>query len=261
MYSNIFDTHSHYTDYAFIEDSLSLLDDIHMNKGVKLVMCATVDIQDSINALKLANQRDYIYCSAGIHPENLDNLEKDYIQTIESLIVKNSDKIKSIGEIGLDYHYEGYNAELQREVFRNQMQLAKKLNLPVIIHSRNACEDTLEILKEYQGIKGVMHCYSYSHEVAKDILKLGYHISFTGVITFKNSKKAIKSLEVVPMDKLMLETDCPYMSPEPFRGQRCDSSMIYRMAEKVAEVKGLEPQQVLDITYQNGLNFFNIKKD
>ena len=138
------------------------------------------------------------------------------------------------------------------------MELAKKLNLPVIIHSRNACEDTLEILRKYQGVKGVMHCYSYSNEVAKEILKLGYYISFTGVITFKNSKKAIKSLEVVPMDRLMLETDCPYMSPEPFRGQRCNSSMIYRMAEKVAEVKNLKPQQVLDITYQNGLKFFNI---
>ena len=258
MYKNIFDTHSHYTDDAFNLDNLSLLDDIHANKGVKLVMCATVDIQDSINALKLANKCDFIYCSAGIHPENLDNLQENYLELLESLIKENPNKIKSIGEIGLDYHYEGFNAELQKEVFISQMELAKKLNLPVIIHSRNACEDTLEILRKYPDVKGVMHCYSYSNEVAKEILKLGYYISFTGVITFKNSKKAIKSLEIVPMDRLMLETDCPYMSPEPFRGQRCNSSMIYRMAEKVAEVKGLEPQQVLDITYQNGLKFFNI---
>lgn len=130
--------------------------------------------------------------------------------------------------------------------------------MPVIVHSRNACEDTLEVLKQYPQVRGVMHCYSYSHEVAKEVLKLGYSISFTGVITFKNSKKAIKSLQVVPMDRLMLETDCPYMSPEPFRGQRCNSSMIYRMAEKVAEVKGLTPQEVLDTTYRNGLKFFNI---
>lgn len=259
MYKNIFDTHSHYTDDAFKQDNLALLDDIHQNKGVKLVMCATVDIQDTLNTLNLANQRDYIYCSAGIHPENLENLQENYLELIENLVKENPNKIKAIGEIGLDYHYNGYNAELQKEVFRNQMELAKKLNLPVIIHSRNACEDTLEILREYQGVRGVMHCYSYSNEVAKEILKLGYHISFTGVITFKNSKKAIKSLEVVPMGRLMLETDCPYMSPEPFRGQRCDSSMIYRMAEKVAEIKGLEPQEVLDITYQNGLKFFNIK--
>ena len=258
MYENIFDTHSHYTDDAFKLDNLSLLDDIHTNKGVRLVMCATVDIQDSINTLKLANKRDFIYCSAGIHPENLDNLQENYLELLESLVKENSNKIKAIGEIGLDYHYEGFNAKLQKEVFISQMELAKKLNLPVIIHSRNACEDTLEILRKYQGVKGVMHCYSYSNEVAKEILKLGYYISFTGVITFKNSKKAIKSLEVVPMDRLMLETDCPYMSPEPFRGQRCNSSMIYRMAEKVAEVKDLEPQQVLDITYQNGLKFFNI---
>lgn len=258
MYNNIFDTHSHYTDDAFKLDSLALLDDIHTNNGVKLVMCATVDIQDSLNTLNLASKRDFIYCSAGIHPENLDNLQENYIELLENLVKENPNKIKAIGEIGLDYHYEGYNAELQKEVFISQMELAKKLNLPVIIHSRNACEDTLEILREYQGVKGVMHCYSYSNEVAKEILKLGYYISFTGVITFKNSKKSIKSLEVVPMDRLMLETDCPYMSPEPFRGQRCNSSMIYRMAEKVAEVKNLEPQQVLDITYQNGLKFFNI---
>lgn len=258
MYRNIFDTHSHYTDNAFRQDNLTLLDDIHENRGVKLVMCATVDVQDTIDALELSSQRDYIYCSAGVHPENLDSLEENYLELIESLVKENPNKVKAIGEIGLDYHYEGYNAERQKEVFINQMELAKKLNLPVIIHSRNACEDTLEILREYQGVRGVMHCYSYSNEVAREIIRLGYYISFTGVITFKNSKKAIKSLEVVPMDRLMLETDCPYMSPEPFRGQRCNSSMIYRMAEKVAEVKGLEPQQVLDITCQNGLEFFNV---
>lgn len=258
MYYNIFDTHSHYTDDAFDKDGLTLLDDIHDNKGVKLIMCATVDIQDSINTLKLANRRDYIYCSAGVHPENLDSLQENYLELVEGLIKENLNKVKAVGEIGLDYHYEGYDAELQKEVFISQMELAKKLNLPVIIHSRNACEDTIEILRKYQGVRGVMHCYSYSNEVAKEIIKLGYYISFTGVITFKNSKKAIKSLGDVPMDRLMLETDCPYMSPEPFRGQRCDSSMIYRMAEKVAEIKGLEPQQVLDITYKNGLEFFNI---
>lgn len=258
MYCNIFDTHSHYTDNAFKDDSLTLLDDIHNNKGVRNVMCATVDVQDSLDSLSLAKQRDYIYCSAGVHPENLDNLSSDYLQLIESLVKENPSKVKAIGEIGLDYHYEGYNAELQKRVFSEQLALAKRLNLPVIVHSRNACEDTLKILEEYKGVRGVMHCYSYSHETAKEVLKLGYHISFTGVITFKNSKKAIKSLEVVPMDRLMLETDCPYMSPEPFRGQRCDSSMIYRMAEKVAEVKGLEPQQVLDITFQNAMEFFNI---
>lgn len=260
MYYNIFDTHSHYTDTAFKEDALTLLDDIHNNRGVKLVMCATVDVQDTINAINLASQREYIYCSAGIHPENLDGLTSDYIDILKSLILSHSDKVKAIGEIGLDYHYEGYDAELQRQVLIRQMELAKELNMPVIVHSRNACEDTLEVLKQYPQVRGVMHCYSYSHEVAKEVLKLGYSISFTGVITFKNSKKAIKSLQVVPMDRLMLETDCPYMSPEPFRGQRCNSSMIYRMAEKVAEVKGLTPQEVLDTTYRNGLKFFNIKE-
>jgi TatD DNase family protein len=258
MYYNIFDTHAHYTDPAFSEDTLTLLDSMHLNQGVKNIMCATVDVNDSLETLKLAKQRDYLYCSVGVHPENLDNLPSDYLESIESLAKENPHKVKAIGEIGLDYHYEGYDAELQKVVFSKQMALAQRLDLPVIVHSRNACEDTMRILEQYQGVKGVMHCYSYSHETAKEILRLGYYISFTGVITFKNSKKAIKSLEVVPMDRLMLETDCPYMSPEPFRGQRCDSSMVYRMAEKVAEVKGLSPQQVLDITYQNALKFFNI---
>jgi TatD DNase family protein len=258
MYRNIFDTHTHYTDHAFSEDALSLLDDIHENHGVGSVMCATVDVEDSLKTLELANSRDFIYCSVGVHPENLDNLQNDYITRLETLVEENSSKVKAIGEIGLDYHYDGYDSELQKRVFSQQMALAEKLNLPVIVHSRNACEDTLEILRAFPNVRGVMHCYSYSHETAKEVLKLGYHISFTGVITFKNSKKAIKSLEVVPMDRLMLETDCPYMAPEPFRGQRCDSSMVYRMAEKVAEVKGLEPQQVLDITYKNALEFFNI---
>jgi TatD DNase family protein len=231
---------------------------MHLEKGVRNIMCATVDVNDSLETLKLANQRDYLYCSVGVHPENLDNLPSNYLALVESLAKENSNKVKAIGEIGLDYHYDGYDAELQKKVFSEQMALAQRLNLPVIVHSRNACEDTMRILEKYQNVRGVMHCYSYSHETAKEVLKLGYNISFTGVITFKNSKKAIKSLEVVPMDRLMLETDCPYMSPEPFRGQRCDSSMVYRMAEKVAEVKGLEPQQVLDITYQNALKFFNI---
>lgn len=261
MYENIFDTHAHYTDDAFSMDNLSLLDDIHKNGGVRLVMCATVTIEDTLNALNLANSRDFIYCSAGIHPENLENIPKDYISQLEFIARKHSNKIKAIGEIGLDYYYDGYDAILQKEVFSQQMALADKLKLPVIVHSRNACDDTLEILKKFPNVHGVMHCFSYSHEVAKEVLKLGYNISFTGVITFKNSKKAIKSLEATPLDRIMLETDCPYMAPEPFRGQRCNSSMIYRMAEKVAEVKGLSPQEVLNITYKNGIEFFNINHD
>lgn len=261
MYYNIFDTHAHYTDDAFKDDAISVLDDIHENGGVKLVMCATCSVKDTIETIQLSKQRDFIYCSAGVHPEAVNYTPSNYLKDIERLTIENPDKVKAIGEIGLDYHYDGYDAELQKKVFSEQMALAKKLDLPVIIHSRDATEDTLDILKQYKGLKGVLHCFSGSSETAKQILDLGYHISFTGVLTFKNSKKAIKALQVVPMDRLILETDCPYMAPEPFRGERCNSSMIYRMAEKVAEVKGLTPQKVLNITYKNGLEFFNIKED
>lgn len=254
---NIFDTHSHYTDSAFDEDRDILLEQLQ-SKGVKYVMLAASSIEDSMKNSELCSKYDYFYASAGVHPENVDDTPADYIEKLEKIISSNP-KMKAIGEIGLDYHYEGFNKEKQIEIFAEQLKLAKKLNLPVIVHSRDATEDTLKLLKEYRP-KGVLHCFSGSAETAKEVIKLGMYIGFTGVITFKNARKAIEALSVVPDDKLVLETDCPYMAPVPFRGKRCDSSMICYMAEKASEIKQKTPQEILDITCQNGLKLFEINR-
>ena len=191
-----------------------------------------------------------------MHPEAADYTPEDFLPRLEKYILS-SEKIKALGEIGLDYHYDGYSAEKQKKLFISQLELAKKLDIPVIVHSRDASNDTMEILREYKP-KGVVHCFSGSAETAKEIIALGMYISFTGVITFKNAKKALRALEKVPTDRLMLETDCPYMAPEPYRGKRCDSSMIEKIAEKAAEIKETTAQEMLDITCANAMRFFDI---
>lgn len=253
---NIFDTHSHYTDTAFDEDRDILLSELQA-KGIKYLMLAASSVDNSFENDKLCQKYDYIYASAGVHPEDIDKTPDNYLEIIEKIITDNP-KMKAVGEIGLDYHYEGYDREKQIEVFSQQLELAKKLDLPVIVHSREATEDTMKLLRKYQP-KGVVHCFSGSAETAKEIIKLGMYIGFTGVITFKNARKALEALAVVPDDRLVLETDCPYMAPVPFRGKRCDSSMIPFMAEKAAEIKNKSPQEILDMTCKNGLELFNIK--
>lgn len=257
MYTNIFDTHAHYADSAFDDDRYELLDNLQ-SKGVRFVTLASSSLRDSAANFLLAQKYDYIYAGVGIHPEAVDETPDDYCDKLVEF-VKGSDKIKAIGEIGLDYHYEGYDRDKQIRFFRQQLALAKELNLPVIVHSRDAVEDTLEILREFRP-SGVVHCFSGSAEVAKEILKLGMYIGFTGVLTFKNAKKALKALDAVPLDRLLLETDCPYMAPEPLRGKRCDSSMIEYTAAKAAEIKGIPVQELLDITCRNGINFYNINQ-
>lgn len=252
---NIFDTHAHYADSAFDGDREQVLAELP-DKGVKLVMLAASSIEDSRENALLAEKYDYIYASAGVHPESVDETPADYIDTLKEIIASEP-KIKAVGEIGLDYHYEGFDREKQIRFFREQLALAKELDMPVIVHSRNATEDTVEILKEYRP-KGVVHCFSGSAETAKEIIKTGMYIGFTGVLTFKNAKKALKALEAVPLDRLLMETDCPYMAPEPFRGKRCDSSMIPYTAAKAAEVKGVDVEELLDITCRNGMEMYGI---
>lgn len=251
----IFDTHAHYADRAFDCDREQVLAEL-TSKGVELVMLAGSDIRDSRENVRLAQCYDYVYAAASFHPEYADRAPEDIIDILRGIIAS-SPKVKAVGEIGLDYHYEGYDREKQINLFRQQLELAAELDMPVIVHSRNATEDTLDILKEYRP-RGVVHCFSGSAETAKEIIKLGMYIGFTGVLTFKNSKKALKALEAVPMDRLLMETDCPYMAPEPLRGQRSDSSMIAYTAVKAAEVKGISVQELIDITCRNGRTLYGI---
>lgn len=255
MYRNIFDTHSHYADSAFDGDRDELLAALP-DKGVRFAALAGSSMQDSAENVALAQKYGYIYAAVGVHPESVDETPSDYREKLTEL-VKSSEKVRAIGEIGLDYHYENYDRDKQILFFRQQLELARELSLPVIVHSRNASEDTLDILKEYRPA-GVVHCFSGSAEVAREVIKLGMYIGFTGVLTFKNAKKALRALEAVPLDRLLLETDCPYMAPEPLRGRRCDSSMICYTAEKAAQIKGVSTQELLDIACRNGMDFYHI---
>lgn len=253
--NNIFDTHAHYTESAFDSDRDELLK-LLPQKGVCNIVTVSSSLKDSYESVMLAEKYDYIYAASGIHPEAVNETPENFISELEKILLS-SDKVKALGEIGLDYHYENYDRQKQILIFRQQLELAEKLNLPVIVHSRNATEDTVEILKEYRP-KGVVHCFSGSAETAREIISLGMYISFTGVLTFKNAKKALKALEAVPIDRLMLETDCPFMAPVPFRGSRCDSSMIEKTAEKAAEIKEMSVQEILDATCSNAKSFFGI---
>ncbi|MBO7475000.1 MAG: TatD family hydrolase [Ruminococcus sp.] len=252
---NIFDTHAHYADRAFDDDRGQVLDELP-GKGVKFVMLAASGLEDSVENMRLAQKYDYIYAAVGVHPENIDETPGDYLDRLRRMTASEP-KIKAIGEIGLDYHYEGYDRDAQIRFFCEQLKLAAELDMPVIVHSRDASEDTVDILREYRP-RGVVHCFSGSAETAKEILKLGMYIGFTGVLTFKNAKKALKALEAVPLDRLLMETDCPYMAPEPFRGKRSDSSMIAYTAAKAAEIKGITTQELIDITSKNGITMYEI---
>ena len=254
--TGIFDTHSHYADRAFDEDREQVLAELP-EKGVKLVMLAASGLEDSAGNSLLSQRYGYIYSAAGVHPESVDVTPADYIERLRSIIGANP-KIKAVGEIGLDYHYDGYDRDRQIRLFREQLALAKELDMPVIVHSRDAAEDTVDILGEFRP-RGVVHCFSGSAETAKVILSYGMYIGFTGVITFKNAKKAVRALEAVPLDRLLMETDCPYMAPEPFRGKRCDSSMIAYTAARAAEIKGVSVQELIDITCRNGMEMYGIE--
>ena len=252
---NIFDSHAHYADHAFDEDREKVLGELP-SKGVRFVTLASSSLEDTALNSELSQQYDYIYAAAGVHPESVDITPPGYIDTVREAILSNP-KIRAVGEIGLDYHYDGYDRDKQIALFREQLALAAEMDMPVIVHSRDACEDTVNILREFAP-KGVVHCFSGSAETAKEIVKLGMYIGFTGVLTFSNAKKALRALEEVPMDKLLLETDCPYMAPVPFRGKRCDSSMIAYTAQKAAEIKGVPVQELLNITCHNAMALYNI---
>ena len=247
------DSHAHYDDDAFDSDRDELLPRIHEG-GVKYIVNMGCNMERSRFSVEYANKYPFIYAAVGIHPEDVDKAPADYLSHLRNWAA--DPKVVAIGEIGLDYHYEGYNADLQKKIFEEQLDLAQELDLPVVIHSRDATEDTLNILRKRGKVKGVMHCFSGSAETAKQVLDLGLNISFTGVLTFKNAKKAIGALEVTPLDRLMLETDCPYMAPEPNRGKRCDSSMIVHIIGKISEIKNVPPEDVARQTVENTLSLF-----
>jgi len=252
----LFDTHAHMDDRAFQEDRDALIASLP-EAGVGLVMNPGCDRESSLNAIALAEKFPHVYAAVGSHPDACDKVEVALIEEYRKLCKLHS-KVKAIGEIGLDYHYEDIPRQIQQRAFRMQMQLARELDLPVIVHERDAHQDGLSIVDEFPEVKGVFHCYSGSLEMARELIKRGWYIGFTGVLTFKNAKKAIEVAANIPLDRLVLETDCPYMAPEPFRGKRNDPGKLFRMAEKLAEIRNLSVEEIHRITTENGKRLYRI---
>lgn len=247
----IFDTHAHYDDSAFDNDRDSLIREINSYGVCGIINCAFN--QSSVaTTLELAHSYGFVYAAVGLHPEESEPLDIDFYRAAAQ-----DEKCVAIGEIGLDYHWDTIPRDLQRANFRAQAVLANELKLPIIVHDRDAHADTLEILAETEP-KGVMHCFSGSAETAMQVVKLGMYLGFGGALTFKNARKAVEAAASVPIERILLETDAPYMSPVPLRGQRCHSAMIYYVAERLAQIKGMTVSDVLNITRSNVRDLFGI---
>lgn len=259
----IFDTHAHYDEEAFDSDRDSLINSLSQN-NVEAVVNVAANLQGCRNTLKLIDKYRNFYGALGVHPSDVSELTQDDIQWIRkeavARSVRNGGKIVAIGEIGLEYHYGGPEKEIQEKWFVSQLELAKEINLPVIIHSREACKDTYDILEAYNGkISGIIHCYSYSVETAREYEKMGYYFGIGGVLTFKNAKKLVETVEYLPIERIVLETDAPYLAPTPFRGERNDSTMLKYVVKKISELKNISEEEVIDITTKNAKKVYGIE--
>lgn len=255
MYSGIFDTHAHYDDEKFSDDRDSVLQSLKTN-GVCGVIDCGCDLSSSLKAVELSEKYDFVFAAVGIHPHEAAEAAEGDFEKIKELFSK--EKVVAVGEIGLDYHYDFSPREKQLEFFERQIVLSKELYLPIIVHDREAHEDTLNLLKKHRP-KGVVHCFSGSAEMAKEVLRLGMYIGLGGAVTFKNARKPLEVAAIVPKDRLLLETDCPYMAPVPLRGSRCDSSMIAYTAQKLAQVRSCDTQQLIDECRKNAKELFGIR--
>ncbi|MDE6864143.1 MAG: TatD family hydrolase [Eubacterium sp.] len=254
MYQNIFDTHSHYDDEKFNPDREMLLSTLQ-SQGVSNVVSCGCDIETTQFNFDLAQKYDFMYFAAGFHPECLEGASIEDLEIVRKFA--QNKKCVAIGEIGLDYHWMSSTKEVQKEFFTSQIELAASLDLPVIVHDREAHGDTLDILKATKP-KGVVHCFSGSKEMAREIIKLGMYIGLNGVVTFNNARKSLEVVKDIPLDRLVLETDCPYLAPVPHRGKRNDSSLIPFIAEKIAALLDMDAQELLNITNENAKKLYNL---
>ena len=251
----LFDTHAHYDDEAFDPDRELLLESLPQ-RGVALVLNPGCDLDSSRKAVSYAAAYPHVYAAVGIHPENCAGFVPADIDVLRELA--RQPKVAAIGEIGLDYHYEDPPRDVQQRAFRMQMKLAQELSLPVVIHEREAHEDGLRIISDFPDVTGVFHCFSGSYEMAKELVKRGWYIGFTGVVTFKNARKAVEVAEKIPLDRILIETDCPYMAPEPFRGRRNDPSLVPFVAKKIAALRGISAEAAAAATAENARRLFRI---
>jgi len=251
-----FDTHAHYDDRRFDDDRDAVLSSL-TDAGVSVVLNAASSLRSAEISLELADMYPFLFASVGVHPHDCKSMNDDTVSILEEML--SHPKAVAVGEIGLDYHYDFSPRDVQRLRFREQLELAGRARLPVIVHEREALIDTLAIVREFRDLCGVFHCFSGSWETAKTILDMGWFLSFTGVVTFKNARRVLETIEKVPSDRFMLETDCPYMSPEPVRGRRNSSLNLPHIAAKIADIRGITVEECARLTTDNGLRFFGIK--
>ena len=252
----LFDTHAHMDDRAFDEDRQTLLASLP-GQGIGLLMNPGCSLESSRRADALSRAYDYIYAAVGSHPDAADEVDPAVLAEYRQLCRENP-KIRAIGEIGLDYHYEDIPRDIQQRAFLAQMELARELELPVIVHEREAHQDGMRIVAEFPQVTGVFHCFSGSAEMARWLVSRGWYVGFTGVLTFKNARRALEAAAAVPRDRVVIETDCPYMSPEPFRGRRNDPTRLYRMAEALAAIWNVTPEEAQALTFENGKRLYRI---
>lgn len=253
----IFDTHAHYDDEAFDADREELLRGMSL-AGVEYIVNVGASMASSKRSIELAEKYPFVYAAVGVHPDEVGELDEAQFETLRTWT--GEPKVKAVGEIGLDYYWDKEKHELQKHWFLRQMELAAEMRLPIIVHSREAAKDTLDLIKAAKplSLSGVIHCYSYSTEQAKEYLDMGYYLGIGGVLTFKNAKKLKEVASYAPLSSLVLETDCPYLAPVPYRGKRNDSSLIRYVAEELAAIKGMDPEEVLRITNENGRKLYGI---
>lgn len=253
----LLDSHAHYNDEKFDDDRDTIIKEAY-NSGITTIINAGYSLESSKKAIEIANQYKFMYATVGVSPNDIEDLKGNYIEDIEELA--KSHKVVAIGEIGLDYYWNKENKEKQKEIFMEQIKLANKLELPIVIHTREAVMDTIDILKKIECKKrGVFHCCPLNRELVKEALKLGFYISFAGPVTFKNSKNAEEIVNLVPIEKILIETDSPYLSPEPVRGRRNDSRNVKYIAQKIADIKGLTIEEVAKQMHKNIEKIFNMQ--
>lgn len=257
MTKMIFDTHAHYDDGQFNEDRKEILASMP-GLGVGTIVNVSATYESCERVIALAQEYPYVYAAVGIHPDEVGALDEEKFAAMKKLFQK--EKVVAVGEIGLDYYWDNESHEVQKKWFVRQLELARELSLPVLIHSREAAADTMYIMKTHaQGLSGVIHCYSYSKEMAEEYVKMGFYIGIGGVVTFKNAKKLKSVVEAIPLEKIVLETDCPYMAPEPYRGKRNQSSYLQYVAEKIAELKGISVEEVIAVTEANARKMYGLE--
>ena len=250
-----FDSHSHMDDRRFDGDREEIINDLK-NHGVGLLMNVGCDLPSSERSVALAERYPFVYAAVGSHPDDADHVNGKLLDRYRSLAMH--EKVRAIGEIGLDYHYEDVPRAQQIIAFEQQLELAEALKLPVIVHEREAHGDAMEIVKRHPEVRGVFHCFSGSKELALWLVERGWYIGFTGVVTFKNARRAVEAVQALPLERILIETDCPYMAPEPYRGRRNDSRYVPLVAARIAELKGISPEEAGSITTENAKRLFAI---